>query len=95
MQNNPSILIVEDLDADAILVNRQIQDIWPEAQIVKVDCLETANDEIDQTLFDLIVLDLNLPNSSGADTVQKMRSISDDIPLVVVTGLEIDFIVNA
>ena len=40
-------------------------------------------------------LDLNLPDSNGAETVKKMRHISDDIPIIVMTGMDIDFICNA
>ncbi len=38
--------------------------------------------------YDIVLLDLNLPDSSGIDTVQKAREVNPDVSIVVLTGLD-------
>lgn len=40
--------------------------------------------------FDLVLLDLNLPDSWGAETVREFRKFNLGAPVVVVTGMELD-----
>ncbi|MFS0515199.1 ATP-binding protein [Nostoc sp. UIC 10607] len=41
-----------------------------------------------QPRFDLVLLDLSLPDSIGLDTLKKFRAAVSDIPVVVLTGLD-------
>ena len=38
--------------------------------------------------FDLILLDLTLPDSSGMKTVHRVRQAAKQIPIVILTGME-------
>jgi signal transduction histidine kinase len=38
--------------------------------------------------FDIVLLDLNLPDSRGTETVQKVSQLVPDVPIVVLTGLD-------
>lgn len=38
--------------------------------------------------FDLVLLDLNLPDTSGLDVCQNLRLISKDLPILIVTGVD-------
>jgi signal transduction histidine kinase len=90
------ILLVEDNPADAGLMRRLFaragQDAW---QMVQVDRLESAITACrdyktlmqgDRT-FDIVLLDLHLPDSSGIETVTQFRAALPEIPIVVLTGL--------
>lgn len=44
--------------------------------------------ELARAPYDLILLDLSLPDSSGLDTLEKLIAAKRDIPVVVLTGLE-------
>lgn len=56
--------------------------------------VETAGDlsdavkDLSSNTYDIVLLDLNLPDSSGIHTVQKAREANPDISIVVLTGLD-------
>ncbi len=41
-------------------------------------------------LFDLIILDMNMPQLNGLETLEKIREINDDIPAILATGFSLD-----
>ena len=43
--------------------------------------------KLEQETFDLLLLDLGLPESQGVETVERLRAISEDTPIVVLTDL--------
>jgi len=94
MSNNYTILLVEDYPADAAIATRRILSLWPSCHVKKVSNVSDALCEIDQSMFDLILLDLNLPDSSGARTVYDIRRANDVVPIIAVTGLLTDFILD-
>lgn len=51
-----------------------------------VDSLTKAVETLGQTSFDLLLLDLSLPDAWGLDTVKLVRQQALDIPIVVLTG---------
>ena len=52
----------------------------------QVDSLGEAIESLGQTPFDLLLLDLSLPDAWGLDTVKQVRQQALDIPIVVLTG---------
>lgn len=50
--------------------------------------LMEALELLDRKSFDLLLLDLGLPDSQGLDTFEKIHSAYPDIPVVIVTSLE-------
>lgn len=89
-----NVLLVEDSPTDAELI-RQVflragQEDW---QIVHVERLCEAikkaleNSTQKQCQFDVVLLDLRLPDSTGLTTIQKFCSSIPNIPVVVLTGL--------
>jgi len=87
--NRFRVLLVED---DAIQVNiiRKVLETASKTpiRVEVVGNLETAllvlQDKDNQ--IDSILLDLNLPDSAGLDTVIRVQEIASDIPVVVMTG---------
>ncbi len=85
------ILLVEDSPTDANLLKqvflRTEQQKW---QITHVERLSEAIDIIreNQHRFDVVLLDLHLPDSTGLDTVKACRAAVSDIPVVVLTALD-------
>lgn len=49
-------------------------------------CLEAALTRLSQGGIDLVLLDLNLPDTQGLDTFERLRRGAADLPVVVLTG---------
>ncbi|MGP0593654.1 response regulator [Nitrospira sp. T9] len=85
-----SILLVEDNPADAELVRERLKDAsgMSPFHITRVSTLKEALTILHTTPFDVILLDLNLPETNGLETLKRIRSANSAIPLVVLTGTE-------
>jgi PAS domain S-box-containing protein len=87
-----SILIVEDNPADI----RLVQEILIEAgsretvsyQLHKASNLQQASDLLARDSFDLVLLDLSLPDSDGLETVRRVLPLAGSCPVVVMSGHE-------
>jgi signal transduction histidine kinase len=82
-------LVVEDNPADALLLQHALQWI-PDANFI-VTCVETLEDAMSRlaaTSFDVVLLDLGLPDSAGLETLTRLRQSQADVPVVVLTGLD-------
>ena len=84
------ILLVEDNLGDAGLLRAAIADIGRDLfsfQLAHVDRLSSAVAALQGERFDVVLLDLSLPDSSGLQTVRGMRQADPAIPIVVMSGL--------
>ncbi len=84
------ILLVEDNPLDARTFNLMLshsKSIFT-FEISETDCLETAIELIGQKPFDVILLDLSLPDESGLDTLTRLLKHSKDTPIIVLTGID-------
>lgn len=57
-------------------------------KLTNVQELSQAINELKQTKFDIILLDLGLPDSSGFQTLINTRRVAQNIPIIVLTGLK-------
>jgi serine phosphatase RsbU (regulator of sigma subunit) len=81
------VLLVEDDDGDALLVDDLLSEALPGARISRGRTFEDALAELD-TGIDCVLLDLQLPDTEGLDTVVRFRTRAPEIPLIVLTGLD-------
>ncbi len=81
------VLLVEDDDGDALLVDDLLTDALPGARIARSRTFGEALAELDASV-DCVLLDLQLPDASGLDTVMRLREQAPAIPLIVLTGLD-------
>ena len=82
------ILLVEDNLGDVRLLEQMLRQV-PDLRfaISHVERLEEAPHLLDREKFDVILLDLSLPDSEGIETVRRAVSEARSIPIVVFTGL--------
>ncbi|WP_447962899.1 response regulator [Nitrospira sp. Ecomares 2.1] len=82
-----SILLVEDNPADAELVRERLKDAsgMSPFYMTRASTLNEALTTLQTTSFDVILLDLNLPETNGLETLKRIRSANSVIPLVVLT----------
>lgn len=81
------VLLVDDDEEDAVLLRRLLsgsQDVL--LQVQRVTTLAAAIRAVDQEPFDLVLLDLCLPDSRGLDTLVRMRAAAARLPIVVLSG---------
>jgi diguanylate cyclase (GGDEF)-like protein/PAS domain S-box-containing protein len=85
-----SILMVEDNPGDARLVQELLlESSWAgRFAVTWVDRLGLAFDKVANNSFQVVLLDLSLPDSHGLDTLTRMRAKAPSLPIVVLTGLD-------
>ena len=61
-------------------------------RVTLAEDLDTARKELSATSFDLVLLDLTLPDSQGLDTILGVIELCPASPIVVITGItDVDF----
>jgi DNA-binding NtrC family response regulator len=81
------VLLVEDDSVDSIWVQSQLS-AYPDAKFhfTLASRLEQALEQMDSGFFDAILLDLNLPDSHGGETLLRTMMHSSRIPVIVLSG---------
>lgn len=87
------VLLVEDNPGDATLVEHYLRqgsvfDVADEVTLTHVETIEAAADRLADGGFDLLLLDLGLPESTGIDTLDRLPEAAGELPVVVLTGLD-------
>lgn len=84
------LLVEDDLDFANILKIRLGKERNPSLAITISPSLERALDSLRINHYDLILLDLMLPDSSGIETFSKIKAEAKHKPVVIITGLDND-----
>ncbi len=83
------VLLVEDNPGDTRLIIELLQEVERERyEVTHVDRVATALEHIDSGRFDVVLLDLSLPDGTGAQTLATLHSAAPALPIVVLTGLD-------
>lgn len=81
------VLFLEDNPTDALLVCDMAGQLeTPRLRLTSVARLTEALDRLRDVRYDAALLDLNLPDSQGIETVDRLRREAPELPLVVLTG---------
>ncbi len=85
------LLLVEDNPGDALLIRELLEEAAGSVdQVVHVETLSEATTRLPSLDVDAVLLDLHLPDGCGVECVQALRARVEDVPIVVLTGLEDD-----
>ena len=79
------VLLIEDNPGDARLVEVQLQE-FPQFRLAHAATLRDGLERIKAGRFDVVLLDLSLPDSHGADTFEAVRLAAPTTSIVVLTG---------
>ena len=84
-----ALLLLEDNEVDACFVMEMLQkaddQLW---QITRAQKLSTALELLSQAQFEVVLLDLSLPDSQGLDTLVRVQVVAPNLPIIVLTGIE-------
>jgi two-component system, cell cycle sensor histidine kinase and response regulator CckA len=89
MANSPiKILLVEDNPGDVLLIQETLSEITHfELELVHAERLKQALQRLQQEIFDVVLLDLLLPDSDGLETFVQIYDRVPLTPIVVLTGM--------
>lgn len=89
LQGGISALLVEDNPADVRLLQEAVAEV-PAARIrlLRAETLQAAFRLLSEEVFDVVLLDLWLPDESGLATLTSVHAHAPFIPIVVLTGLD-------
>jgi diguanylate cyclase (GGDEF)-like protein/PAS domain S-box-containing protein len=90
MRRHSLILLIEDNPGDARLLHEMLseQSSQHAFDVVRVTCMREAEEQLAGGSFEIILLDLGLPDAQGLDAVRRARAAGPRIALVVLTGLD-------
>lgn len=82
------ILLVEDNPGDTRLIQEMIREVEAEQfEVTHVESLGEALHHVTKETFEIILLDLGLPDSQGIETFNRMYAKARMVPIVILTGL--------
>jgi len=87
MEHEPAhILLIEDNPGDADLVRLRLVESKSEVHVNCVPRLSDALACLDAETPSLVLLDLNLPDSHGAETYRRIMQKAPNVPVVILSG---------
>jgi CheY-like chemotaxis protein len=89
MGENIRILLIEDNPGDAYLIGEHLEEFANFSYRFKiVETLDEALSVLKKKPFDVILLDLELPDSNGINTFLNIHNENPLIPIIILTGLK-------
>jgi len=83
------VLLVEDNPGDVRLFLELLRETGDgHVKLEQVDRLSTALERLSSQTFDVMLLDLSLPDAHGLDTLVRAHAHAPSVPIVVLTGLD-------
>ena len=79
------ILLVEDHPIFRMGLRQLILQRWPDAVLGEAHTLQSALSEVKDATWDLTIVDLNLPDTQGIESVTKIRRASPELPILVLS----------
>ena len=86
------VLLIEDNPADSRLVRTMLAEAASDQpvgfEVRTVDRMTGAIQKLVEMACDVILLDLSLPDSTGLESLHRMREVAPHTPIVVLSGLD-------
>jgi len=80
------ILMVEDSPSDALLLTRHCQWHLPQARVEQVDRVRDAEQRLESEEFDILLLDLSLPDAKGLEAPRRLHEHAQSLPIIILSG---------
>ncbi len=81
------VLLVEDNSTDALIVQDELaHPTYAQFSVVHLEQLNEALSRLKTERFDVVLLDLNLPDSNGFETFVRFHDAAPEVPIVIISG---------
>ena len=81
------VLLVEDNPTDAMFVREELADATGAAfALVHVETLGEALQRLKAKPFDVVLLDLGLPDGDGLEAFERLHAAVSDVPVIILSG---------
>ncbi len=82
------VLLIEDNPGDARLLRELLQESGSsQFELVHADRFSEALARLSERRFDVVLLDLSLPDAQGLETISRLGGQAEGTPIVILTGL--------
>lgn len=78
-------LVVDDHPIVRMGLRRVIELEWEDAEVREADTMAEALRQFEQARPDFIVLDVALPDAQGTESLARMRRVSGDVPILMLS----------
>ena len=82
-----NLLLIEDNPADVLLIERYLREHGVEASLRHVADARQIADAIDESMWDAVLCDFNLPGIDLGALLARLQSRLPDVPVIVVSGV--------
>lgn len=88
-QDTVKVLLVEDNSDYAWMLRLVLTQVYPDQfELNQAENLQAAFRQLSENKYDVLLLDLSLPDSQGYDTFLQTRQAAPDLPIVVMTAVD-------
>jgi signal transduction histidine kinase len=88
------VLLIEDNPGDADLIRLRLVEANSDVEVKSVDRLSSGLESLAASQPSLVLLDLNLPDSNGAETFRKILDKAPGVPVVILSGQDDEELAN-
>jgi DNA-binding NarL/FixJ family response regulator len=88
LKKNIHILLIEDNPGDVRLLRVMLGKSELMYSLEHAGTLSDGLVKLTEHAFDVILLDMNLPDSSGLDSIPEIKRVAPRMPIVMLTGLD-------
>ena len=93
---NLKVLVIEDNFGDYLLIKDYLEEKVENLSITNANRFEQAYSIIKENAFDVILLDLTLPDKAGENLIEQIVEIANTTPVIILTGFtNIQFSIRA
>ena len=93
---NLNVLVIEDNFGDYLLIKDYLEEKVENLSIANANRFEQAYSIIKENIFDVILLDLTLPDKAGENLIEQIVVVANVTPVIILTGFtNIQFSIRA
>ena len=77
------ILLVDDHAIVRVGLKQMLADAFERLEVIEVGTGQEALAKVQEASCDLVILDINLPDTNGLDILKKLKTLRSGLPVVV------------